>query len=469
MKKIGLLIIALLLGFSVMACMPPDETDDNGEIFEDREWEMYDEGHLVRKPIEIDFWSANSAVDVHGMTMATLVDRFNEYQAETYPNSNIHVNASFQGGYVTQNTKLQAALIGSTNPEVAMIGVSSFALYRDAVVDQREIFTYDELRNIYEGFLQFAMYKHVFVGYPYFAATNAFLVNRDLAEASGLKVPTVDEIVADPDNSIWTWDYLKQLGKAISDNNKDDEGNIQKYGVASQGVALYEGMFTQGQAIYNPTATEINFDNEYGLNALQLWRDLVTSGAMKNPTLDPNHGTQIQGQFYQGNVGLLFSTSAISKQMYDGAQGRFEVDVLPHPKKTHFYSNQSGGGLVVFNNKGTEKTKAAVEFLRWLQADEQSIYFSTNTGYLVTTKSATLHQDWLDYAAINPILDKTIKLMEFGPAEGTKLPLGRAKALADDEFSKYSKSVFYESCTRDLSTVLTECAERIAYILRENS
>ena len=139
MKRYFLLLCAFFTVLVMLAgCEDIEEITDNGEIFVDKEWEIYPREHLLTKPVEIEFWSANSAVDLHGVVQADLVDRFNAYQKETYPDSYIKVNISFQGGYITQNTKLQAALIGKTNPEIAMVGVSSLALYLDNTVDMRK-------------------------------------------------------------------------------------------------------------------------------------------------------------------------------------------------------------------------------------------------------------------------------------------------------------------------------------------
>lgn len=477
-KIFNVLGIALVTTLALSGCGTGNSGNSNGEIFDEtKEWTVYEKTHLVDIPVEISFWSANSAVDLHGKAIAELVDEFNAYQKKTYPTSFIKVNASFQGGYGVQNTKLQAALGGANNPEIAQVGVSSIPLYTDLAIDQREIFTYDDLRDVNPGFLQFAMHKDKFVGYPYFASTNIHVINRTLLEATGKKVPTVEEIVADPENSIWDWDCMKELCIATSDTS-DANADNHIYGYAGTGPGLYEMMYTQGVAIYNETATEINFNNEQGLEGFKYWQSMVKDGAMLNPVLDPNHGTKIQGQFALGRVGLLSGSSAIVKTLYQNvvenrvAQGLdplFELDVLPYPKKTNFYSNQSGGSIVVFNNKPELKTKAAIEFLHWLQAPEQSAKFALTTGYLPTTKAARNTDLWKNDNTITPIMNRVLDVMVFTPPEGTRLPIGRAKALADDDFGKYVKGIWYDDCTRDPAVVLQECADRISYVLEANS
>lgn len=465
MKRIYTLIILCIVASLLVACVGDEPFQGNGEIFEG-EWDVYPDTHLVSTPVEIEYWSANSAVDMAGVAQAALVTQFNQYQQATYPASPIRVNVSFQGGYVIQNTKLQAALISETNPDIAMIGISSMAIYKDNVVDVRNYLTFDQIRNIHEGFRQFAMYQNVFVGYPYNAASNVILLNRTEANKTSLDIQTVDEILADPDNSTWTWDQSMELAEQMT-HDIDEETKF--YGMAAGNIAAYEGWFTQGVSIYNETATAPNFNNQAGINVLTYWRDIVKNGYMENPVLDPNHGTKIQANFIEGRVGMLHSSSSAVRQIYNNVNGAFEVDVLPHPKNTDFYTNQSGGGMIVFQGKNQNRVKAAVEFMKWLYQDEQQVTYSTSTGYLATTKSATTSEAWIAYKEVNPLLDRVVRLMSLGLPEGTKLPIGRAKALADDDFAKYVKGIWYDNYERDLQDVLDELDERIAYILEFNS
>ena len=102
-------------------------------------------------------------------------------------------------------------------------------------------------------------------------------------------------------------------------------------------------------------------------------------------------------------------------------------------------------------------------------SSEQSLIILPKTGLLSNHQITTQTKIWTDYAKINPLLDWAIDLMVLTPANDLKIPIGRAKALADDDFSKYIKGIYYDDCTRDIDEVLRECAERVAYILESNS
>lgn len=466
MKKIMLSLVTLALALVLVSCIKPkSEFTDNGEIYEDREWDMFEEGHLVDEPIKISYWSANSAVDHQGATQGRLVDKFNAMQKEKYPNSAIEVEASFQGGYNTQNQKLQASLMGNNNPEIAMIGISSMSLYLDHAVDQRQIFTYDEIRNVYEGFLQFAMYQNKFIGYPYFAATNAFIINKDRWDKTDVSFPDVKTIVENPEDSDWTWEKLEEVSRKMGVT----EGGEKRYGLATNGIAIYESLFTQGVSPYNPVATEALFKNDEGLKMMTYWQDMVKNGNMLNPAEDPNHGTKIQAGFSNGEIGMLFASSSGFQAMSEQAEGNFDLEVLPFPKAKNFYSNQSGGGLVVFNNKSNVRQRAAVEFLRWLQEDEQIVEFASSAGYLPTTYSSTKTEAWLKHTETYPIMGKAIELMKIELPEGLSIPMGKAKSLADSEFASYSKGIFYDGATRSPQVILNETFDRVQYVLKQNS
>ena len=118
------------------------------------------------------------------------------------------------------------------------------------------------------------------------------------------------------------------------------------------------------------------------------------------------------------------------------------------------------------NNKS--KAKPSGDRIPVLVASpEQTAYFQS-TRLSSPHKSRNRNQLWKDYSEINPLLDRVISLMVFAPQGDLKIPVGRAKALADDDFSKYVKGIYYDDCTRDIEAVLDECADRVQYILDTN-
>lgn len=475
-KKLFAIMTILLSAILLVGCVKTekDEDDDfsHGDVYAEHDLEVYPEGHLVERPITIEFWSANSAVDIQGKAMANLVEEFNQYQKDTYPESPITVNPSFTGGYIAQNTKLQAAIPAGTNPEMAGVGVSSMAIYYKNVVDMRKVFTLEQIKDIFPGFLQFAMYRDTFVGYPYFAASNVLAINKTLLAQTGMHIPTVDEIVADPENSIWTWEYFAEVIKAVRELEGSEENEI--FGLATNGIPIYESFFSRGEQPYNARATKTAFTDATALEILTYWQDLAKNGYIENPVIDPQHHNQIRGKFTNGKAAMLIASSSIVLDLHDSVpkdengNPKFEVDVLPHPKGEYFYSNQSGGGLLIFNNKAEARQKASVEFMRWLQAPEQSAKFSTACGYLITTNSARETTIWQDFKLINPTMDEVIKVMHFAPQNGLVLPIGRSKAQADDEFAKYSNGIFYENYKQTPAAILKETRERVDYILDVN-
>lgn len=494
MKKRNLISL-LAMGLLVSSCGGPGNQKD----YENNPWDANYKSEkvytrdMITKTTKITYSSANSATDVHGAYMQEMVDRFNQEEAKKHPGKNVVVEINYQGGYDAQNTKLQAQLMGNSNPEIAHIGVSSTPIYVKNSVDMRDLLPMEQLKDINEGFMQFSMYQDKFVGFPFYSATNVLMVNRTLLNKAQKNIPYAKEVVSNSETSTWTWDYMLELATAASDESQG------VYGLATSTIAAYESFFSYGESIYNKYATQANFNNDTGKSIFQYWRDLVTSGAMKNPVNSPNHANIIVSEFAQGKVGLLSTSSSQIMNFYDTVVKQpvrvcrsnvkndsslseaekeaaladcdvnaplFELEVLPFPKQEMFYANQSGGTLIVFNNKSDDKIAAASAFLSWLGSAEQVADYSSSTGYLPCIKSALDTEIWKEHKRETTLLDDAVSFMKFTPS--LPLPLGRSKALADKEFSNYSKSIWYDNCSKSIDSCLKETYDRVNYILKSN-
>ena len=79
MKRLSTIValgFIFLLSLVLTGCNSDDTIKGHGEIYVDKDWKIYSKDHTLTKPIEIDFWSANSAVDIQGSTMAEMVQQF---------------------------------------------------------------------------------------------------------------------------------------------------------------------------------------------------------------------------------------------------------------------------------------------------------------------------------------------------------------------------------------------------------
>src|SRR5690554_5492539 len=52
MKKLIYILITILTTFTLVSCIkPPQNLNPHGEIYVDKEWDMFESGHLVNEPI----------------------------------------------------------------------------------------------------------------------------------------------------------------------------------------------------------------------------------------------------------------------------------------------------------------------------------------------------------------------------------------------------------------------------------
>ena len=371
MKKLFYLLILCMCSFMLVACGTDKDIITDTELYPEREWTMLEANHS--EPVEITMWIPNSSTSSMGTAIGELATLFNQYQAVTYPGKNITVTVEYQGTSGALNTKLQAAILAGNNPVISAVGVSSVPLYESKAVDLRTVFTYDEIRGLNQGLLQYSLYNGKFMLNPYFpSASNIIVANKTLIESKGGVLPTSASILDNPSESNWTWDAFKEVAKKVTKVDTNDDAN-SVYGFASNSVDPIGMMFQQGGKLYNDTITDIEFDKDDKINkGLEFWRSLVVEGAMRNPNSRSNHGTIIASEFYSGKVGMIFTTSSNLKTMTDQAKANnFEIEVLPFPKQTQFFTNQGGSGIIILDNKPKQEQEAAAEFMKWLTLPQQ--------------------------------------------------------------------------------------------------
>lgn len=464
MKKLFCLLMVFVAAIALIGCGPeePEEQVDN-ELFPEREWTMLSASH--ENPVNIKIWIPNSATSSMGAAISALVDLYNQEQALTYPGKNITVTAEFQGTSGALNTKLQAAILSNNNPVMSAIGVSSVPLYESRSIDLRTVFTYDEIRALNLGLLQYSLVNGKFMLHPYFAsASNIIVANKTLITSKGFTLPTVESILNNPEESTWTWEEFKRIAKGVTTiNASNDEESI--YGFAAGSVDPIGMMFQQGGKLYNDTVTAIEFDKDDKINTgLAFWRSLVTENAMRNPFSRANHGTIITSEFYSGKVGMLFTTSSNLKTITDkAAEGNFEVEVLPFPKQTQYFVNQGGSGIIILDNKPQAEIEAAADFLRWLNNAKQVAYLCSQTGYLPVNPEANETPALIAVYEDYPLLKTAADLMTFG----IRSPQGRAKSAVDAKVNDYAKQVWSEA-DKSIAEIVAELIEEAEYEIEAN-
>lgn len=471
-NRFASLTLALLISVSLAACgsvptsgsasIPPvpssgGESEAN-TLYPDRQWEIYSAKHDA--PVNITMWVPNSATSTMGAGIQSLADAFNAEQEQKYPGKNIKVTVEYQDKSSTLNEKLQASILSGNNPVISAIGVSSVPLYESRAVDLRTVFTYEELQAQTQGMLQYSLYHDKFMLNPYFpSASNILVVNKTLMEAAGVKLPTAESILADPDGSDWTWDAFKAAAKAAT----DEAAGV--YGFATNSLDPIGMMFQQGGALYNSTVTEIAFkDDPHFAKGLEFWRSLVTEGCMIDPNSRANHGSIIVSEFYEQKVGMIYTTSSnIVSYSAEAASNGYELEVLPFPKESQFFTNQGGSGILILDNRPLEEIEAAAEFMRWLNLPENNAQMCAASGYLPLGEQAMEEEALVAVYKETPLLKTAAAFMQFGVTS----PQGKAKAACDKAVNDYAKMIWSEP-EMTIQEIVEQVTEKVQFEIEAN-
>ena len=95
--------------------------------------------------------------------------------------------------------------------------------------------------------------------------------------------------------------------------------------------------------------------------------------------------------FLRGGLAMMWSTTAYVRYLEGAA--RFPVVAAPLPRRVRASVPTGGTMFVVMRAAPDEEKRAARDFVRWMAADEQTIAWSTRTGYMPVTRTAVQRLD----------------------------------------------------------------------------
>lgn len=315
--------------------------------------------------VTLSVWYAVSGTS--GEKFTAMSDAF---KAET----GITLNLSYSGNSSDTATKVSAALLSGTQPDVALMYAGP--LYTGGRGD----YTVDTLMNgadfdkndIFPGMLDYCTYMGEGIcAVPFGISTQVMFYNKDLMKANGI----------DMTNPPKTWAEFYTLCKELVDKtggyafDTTDEAWLFKSMLMQNGceVVLKE----------NDTIVPI-YNNEKAKEVAEYWKSLVD-----NKIMNAGKHSAAENDFLAGKLPFIAASSnRISR--WTGTT-TFELGAIEMP-----YFNQPslalGGNVMVILTNDPVKVKAAWEYIKALTSVENNSDFALATGYLPIHKSA-LEQD----------------------------------------------------------------------------
>ncbi|WP_045393062.1 ABC transporter substrate-binding protein [Falsirhodobacter sp. alg1] len=235
-------------------------------------------------------------------------------------------------------------------------------------------------------------------GLPVNASSPIMFVNADLVRAAG----------GDPADMPKTFPELIELATRI--HAMDDSIAGMSYDIAGwPDDWLWQAMiYQQGGTLVDQETGKVAFDNEIGLNALTMIRQMAAEAGA--PTFDWDQARQ---QFGAGMTGVLFTTPA-HVQTIEGLVGdRFELTTttfpLDDPEKGGV---PTGGNSAVMLTQDPAKQQAAWDYIKWVTGPEAQNTIVRITGYLPTNLRATGEDYLAPYYAEHPNVATAAKQAE---------------------------------------------------------
>lgn len=253
------------------------------------------------------------------------------------------------------------------------------------------------------------------------ANTIALFVNTDMLSAAGVDVPT-------------TWDELKAAAEALTEGDQ--------YGVAFSATATEEGTFQFLPFFWSNGGDEADPATEAGAEALQLWVDLVSSGAASESVLTWTQA-DVNDQFIAGNAAMMVNGPWQFPSL-DEAGVSYEVVAIPAPSAGEEIVSPLGGEVWTVPATGNDaRMTAAASVVDCLGSADSQLALASGRD-LVPTNTTLLE----DFIADNPKME--------GFADQVPGLRARTAQLGPD-YTKASEAIYTA-----IQTALTGGAEPLA-------
>ncbi len=289
-------------------------------------------------------------------------------------NDDVTLEYSYSGNYGDTATKVSAALVSNTAPDVALMAAGP--LYTGARNDyfiEAKINEADFGKDdIYPGVWEYAQYNGRVCAVPYGISTPVLYYNKAILDKAGISVK----------NPPKTWAEFYQLAKtAQAKGNVNGSADFWGFDVTDVGW-LFKTMLSQnGNGIINVKGTKIApaFNDDKAVEVANFWKKLTDDKIMA-----VGQHANAEKKFLAGNLAFLVATSA--RIVRWAADPALKVGAIPMP----YFQKPSvalGGNVLVVLSKDQKMKEASWKLVKFLASKENQTAFALRTGYMPIRKS----------------------------------------------------------------------------------
>jgi sn-glycerol 3-phosphate transport system substrate-binding protein len=313
-----------------------------------------------------------------------LVGRYNRAQ------TNVRVEATYQGDYFEALAKLRTALAAGVAPTFShVVGEVVPYLARAGVLEPLD--EYEGARAIpFERALgQGGAYAggdaRPLVAIPFNRSTPIMYLNGRTLDEEGIAPPR-------------TWDELAVAARALT-----RQGGAVRWGYEVP-ISWWFWVAMVGQAggtLFEADGTP-TLGGDAGIKALRFWQKLVHVDKVMRPPpgRDYNAWGATNQDFLAERAAITWTSTAFLRYLEENA--RFPVIAAPLPGDVRRSVPTGGTFFVVMKSAPRAEKEAAWAFLRWMCEPEQTIEWSSRTGYLPVTEPAIRRLEETGWYAKHP-------------------------------------------------------------------
>ena len=152
----------------------------------------------------------------------------------------------------------------------------------------------------------------------------------------------------DPEAPPTTWAELKDAAKKLS-----IDGKRWGFAIPADGMFLESLVFQCGGTSLNAEGTDIGFNNEAGIEAVDFLKGMMSDGLMKTPAgEDYTSFDSCRNDFIGGTVGIIYSSSGDINYLTESTE--FELGVAMLPANTEQGVGSGGANIVMFDGFSDE-------------------------------------------------------------------------------------------------------------------
>ena len=392
-----------------------------------------------RTPQTLEVWYALSGTS--GETFTAQAAAFDE------ANDLVSLNLSYSGGSNDTATKVSAALLTGTEPDVALMyaGPSftgSLGNFDMAQLINREGFDKDD---IFSGIWDYCKYYNGEIcAVPYGISTPVMYYNKDILAAAGV----------DMTNPPKTWDEFYDVClQCMQSGNLNGMDGFTAFDVSDAGW-LFKSMCMQNECpiveVDDGVITPV-FNDAAAVEVATYWKKLVDSGIMS-----ASEHSAAENKFLAGNLAFLVMSSNRMSRWTD-------VDINIGAIEMPYFKQQSvalGGNVLVIFTKDPQKIEAAWDLISYLLAPEQNVPFALATGYLPVRQSELETDAIKDAIAQNEMYAVAFKQLDYAWAYVHFEQMGTMDLQIADALSRIEKGTKEPQQALDdaLNKLVTEMA-----------